>query len=191
MIKDNKPYTCEKGQHDFDLLSDGDTMGKIPDKAEFQKIIFDWIDSYISPSKYTYNKESSYSFKHKIENWADRPIYLTNNQFKDAMMQKGYMPVNEDEVNWRFKIKFNDDKENDQLLQQKLFPVQNLALFNWIKKNYPNACYTDYNGNRNVHHYINPFITWHFSHVLGKVIINACMSDGSNRKRLELPCVKL
>ena len=108
MIKNGKPYTCERGHTDFDLMSDGETMGHMG-REEFESQVSRWIDMYITPAKRTNNKESSYSLKHKVENWATGGLYITNNQFKDAMMIKGYMPVDENEINWRYKIKVREE----------------------------------------------------------------------------------
>ena len=98
MIKNGKPYTCERGHTDFNLMSDGETMGHMG-REEFERQVFRWIDMFVSPARRTNNRESSYSLKHKVENWATGGLYITNNQFKDAMMIKGYMPVDENEIN--------------------------------------------------------------------------------------------
>ena len=34
----------------------------------------------------------------------DTDIYMTNNQFKDAMLACGFLPVNERELNWHYCI---------------------------------------------------------------------------------------
>ena len=41
---------------------------------------------------------NSYELKHQIER--ELGIYLTNNQMKDAMLQEGFRPVKENEINW-------------------------------------------------------------------------------------------
>ena len=40
--------------------------------------------------------------KHLLER--DTGIYLTNNEFKDAMLQAGYEPVDPNELNWHYRI---------------------------------------------------------------------------------------
>ena len=40
--------------------------------------------------------------KHMLER--DTDIYMTNNQFKDAMLACGFLPVNERELNWHYCI---------------------------------------------------------------------------------------
>ena len=40
--------------------------------------------------------------KHLLEH--DTGVYLTNNEFKDAMLLAGYRPVNPDSLNWKYRI---------------------------------------------------------------------------------------
>ena len=111
MIKNGRPYTCENGHSDFELMSDGETMGHM-DKAKFEEYVYGWIDSHIISSKRVNNKENSYSLKHKVENWASDDLYITNNQFKDAMLNKGFLPVDEKELNWRYRIRVLEDNND-------------------------------------------------------------------------------
>lgn len=46
--------------------------------------------------------KTSYGLKHILEH--DTGIYLTNNEFKDAMLICGYEPVNPQELNWTYCI---------------------------------------------------------------------------------------
>ena len=109
MIKNGTPYTCERGHTDFDLMSDGETMGHM-DKEEFINQVQEWIKIHIIPAKRANNKYTSYSLKHMVENWSTGNLYITNNQFKDAMMTAGYMPVDENELNWRYRIKVKEEQ---------------------------------------------------------------------------------
>lgn len=109
MIKNGKPYTCERGHTDFDLMSDGETMGHMG-REEFEKQVFEWIDMNIAPAKRA-SRDTSYSLKHKVENCTTGGLYITNNQFKDAMMIKGYTPIDENELNWRYRIKVMEGKD--------------------------------------------------------------------------------
>ena len=47
--------------------------------------------------------ETSYGIKHDFE-FATR-LYVSNGQFKGAMLTAGYVPVNPGEQNWRFRIR--------------------------------------------------------------------------------------
>lgn len=94
MIKNNRPYTNENGWVDDELIIDID--------EKEQEIVFNWIDKNIMPRKTELDTRTSYGIKHLLEQ--DKGIYLTNNQFKDAMMHCGYMPVNPNELNWTYRI---------------------------------------------------------------------------------------
>jgi hypothetical protein len=52
---------------------------------------------------------NSYILKREFENWP-LGFYITNDQFKGAMLKSGYKAFNLDSVNWRFNIK----KQNRQ-----------------------------------------------------------------------------
>lgn len=70
-------------------------------KEEQQKIL-DWIEKNIQPRKTVLEGHSSYGLKHIQEH--DTGIYLTNNQFKHAMLLAGYLPNKEYVLNWNFCI---------------------------------------------------------------------------------------
>lgn len=61
-----------------------------------------WIDRNICPQKTPNNYRTSYGIKHYAER--NLGFYISNNQFKDAMLLYGYKPVNETELNWHFRI---------------------------------------------------------------------------------------
>lgn len=107
MIKNGRAYTLksENGLGDeCDQITAGATMGGI-DTAGFMSLVFGWIHYHISPAGKTDTRHSSYALKHMVEN--DIGYYITNNQFKDAMLLCGYYPVNANETNWLFKIKID------------------------------------------------------------------------------------
>lgn len=84
----------EPGQviYDRKLLSDLD--------PEDQQMVINWIKRNLRPRKTELQSRSSYGIKHIIQE--DTNIYMTNNQFNDAMLQCGYYPVNESELNWKY-----------------------------------------------------------------------------------------
>ncbi len=95
MMKDGRPYSNENGWIDDALITD---------ESEFvQKIVRAWIVANIYPCKKSGDYHTSYGIKHILE--GDTGIYLTNNQFKDAMLLAGFEPVNPDELNWTYRIK--------------------------------------------------------------------------------------
>ena len=93
MRKDGRPYTNENGYADSSLITDKD--------AETIRQVGEWIRNNILAAKGV-NEHTSYGLKHMLEN--DTGIYLTNNEFKDAMLLAGFPPVDENELNWRYRI---------------------------------------------------------------------------------------
>lgn len=87
----NKKYYFDK--NDINNLSD------IGDKVD---ILFKWIDENILPRKNAMRSMTSYGLKHIMER--DIGLYVSNTSFKEAMLIKGYEPVNPGELNWFFCI---------------------------------------------------------------------------------------
>lgn len=69
---------------------------------EEQAKVTAWIRGNILPRKTPLLSHSSYGMKHLLER--DTKIYMTNNQFKDAMLLCGYEPVDEHLLNWNYRI---------------------------------------------------------------------------------------
>lgn len=107
MIENGRAYTLksENGLGDeCDQITAGATLGGI-DTAGFMSLVFGWIHDHIAPASKTCTRYSSYSLKHMVED--DIGYYITNNQFKDAMLLCGYQPVNANQANWLFRIRLN------------------------------------------------------------------------------------
>src|SRR5215213_9517046 len=68
---------------------------------EEQAALLEWIRLAVKPAK-TIAPSTSYSIKHDFEAVA---FYITNGQFKGAMLASGYAPVDPDELNWEFRIR--------------------------------------------------------------------------------------
>lgn len=94
MIRNGRPYSIENGSVDDGLITDR--------PQEVQEEVYAWIRENILPRKTPNRFHSSYGIKHILQ--GDKDIYLTNNEFKDAMMQCGYMPVDANELNWTYRI---------------------------------------------------------------------------------------
>lgn len=94
MIKNNRPYTDENGFIDKELLTDLNGFDI--------HIVSEWIKRNIKRSENVDYRHTSYGLKHILEE--DTGIYLTNNQFKDAMLLAGYEPANSCDLNWNFRI---------------------------------------------------------------------------------------
>lgn len=111
MIKNGRPYTIENGSHDCDLITD------LPDID--MKIVFSWIQNNIIPVKTVNLCSSSYWLKHVLQH--DTGIYVTNNQFKDAMLMCGFPPVDDRDLNWIYRISKKSPvyKNRDNVKQTK------------------------------------------------------------------------
>lgn len=94
MIKNGKPFSNENGWEDKKLLDQLD--------PKEQEIVLEWVRANFIPIKRANYKHSSYYLKHVMQ--YENGIYLTNNQFKDAMLICGFNPVDPNELNWRYRI---------------------------------------------------------------------------------------
>lgn len=94
MIKNGRPYSIENGYEDAGLITNH--------SQEEIDLVLNWIDANICPRKTPLLDYTSYGIKHILQ--SDTGIYLTNNEFKDAMILCGYTPVNPDELNWCYCI---------------------------------------------------------------------------------------
>ena len=107
----------ENGKMDNTHLSD------LP--AEEQKTLVAWVGYNFDLAKNFYLGATSYGFKHVYEYRA--LIYLTNNQFKEAMLMTGFYPKDASELNWIFRIKtqssvfktFSDGKFGTPMLDRE------------------------------------------------------------------------
>lgn len=84
-----------------------------------QKEVMAWIKNNIYERKTPNHMYHTYRLKHIIQ-W-DTGIYLTENQFKDAMLRSGYMPVDRYDSSWIFNIGFVDTQKIDKLERQGRF----------------------------------------------------------------------
>jgi hypothetical protein len=67
-----------------------------------QKKALTWIRANVIPRDTPLDGHTSYGMKHVLEDRTN--IYMTNNQFKEAMLLCGFYPVEIDELNWRYCI---------------------------------------------------------------------------------------
>lgn len=102
MIKNGRPYTVnDSGTNDDGLIT---KEGRFTNEELIT--IGNWIKDNIMPSEVLYHG-TSYGLKHRLEH--DTKIYMTNNEFKDAMWLAGYFPVDADELNWEYYIQVKED----------------------------------------------------------------------------------
>ena len=70
---------------------------------EEQEKALNWLYFNVLSAKKKLDGHTSYGMKHLLE---DRTkIYMTNNQFKEAMLICGFFPTEPDELNWHFCIR--------------------------------------------------------------------------------------
>ena len=95
MIRNGRPYTIENGYEDSGLITSRNDVDI--------RAIDTWIRENIRKARAIYMRRTSYGLKHVLEH--DTGIYLTNNEFKDAMLLAGYLPVDASKLNWHYKIR--------------------------------------------------------------------------------------
>lgn len=93
-MRNGRPYSIENGYEDAGLITDH--------TESEQEIVRDWISKNLYPRKTVLSDRTSYGLKHILQR--DIGIYLTNNEFKDAMLLAGYEPANPNELNWHYAI---------------------------------------------------------------------------------------
>jgi hypothetical protein len=81
-------------------INDEFTIVDIP-SIELDTVI-SWIKLNIIPNATPFYEVSSYDLAVALEK--ETGVYITNNQFKDAMLECGYYPADEGETNWNFCI---------------------------------------------------------------------------------------
>lgn len=96
-ILKNELKIWQVGQ-DLDQPEDFNTLSE-----ERKKFLLDWIRKTFTPVKTVNMYHTSYGLKHKFSD-SEGGFYITNGQFKGAMLQAGFIPHQEWELNWRFRI---------------------------------------------------------------------------------------
>ena len=114
-MRNGRPYTDENGCVDAALITD-----RTPEE---QKLVMDWIKANFRRSGKLLRGHTSYGLKHILHD--DTGIYVTNNEFKDAMLQAGFHPVSALELNWRSRAVYVKE------LNENPSPF-----FIWVKKKY-------------------------------------------------------
>ena len=81
--------------------NDSSLIDELP--SETREKVFSWIRQSILPATCINKYRTSYDIKHLLQH--ETGIYLTNNQFKDAMLLCGFLPTNRKKLNWTYRIK--------------------------------------------------------------------------------------
>jgi hypothetical protein len=96
-----KNRLIEQQNHPCNLPADYETLTLV-EKAGLQA----WIARHVQPGRLS--SRTSYGVKHDFER-DPAGFYITNGQFKGAMLVAGYNPCDQDvkhDINWRFYAKF-------------------------------------------------------------------------------------
>ena len=96
VIKNNH----QKYEEEILKLNHPDCYEKL--SAEYKQALGEWIGMRFEKATRAHNSWS-YSLKHDFER--DTGIYVTNGEFKGAMLVVGFTPIDNEELNWSFKIK--------------------------------------------------------------------------------------
>lgn len=95
-------WNCSKITPDHHAWTENDEALFDEVNENDRQIAMYWVKWNMWPRK-TFNPyRSSYGLKHILEE--DTGIYLTNNQFKDLMLQCGYHALNPNALNWCFNV---------------------------------------------------------------------------------------
>jgi len=71
-----------------------------------------WIKGRFTHRKTVNKNHTSYGYKHVFENDI-HGFYISNEQFKGAMLEAGYEPRDKSAKNWSFYVKFFDLANDD------------------------------------------------------------------------------
>lgn len=71
---------------------------------ETKDLLQAWISWAFWHSKTIWQDRTSYGLKHDLEFCTG--VYVTNGQFKGAMLAAGYEPVDRETLNWKYRARF-------------------------------------------------------------------------------------
>lgn len=101
-----KPLTMDAAR-DTRLLSD--------EPEEIQQEVLEWIRTGFTPRKTFLEERTDYGLKHILQR--DTGIYLTSNQFKDAMLIAGFEPKDRGAFRWVFGISKKSPALQDRVIE--------------------------------------------------------------------------
>lgn len=78
-----------------------------------KELLIKWIKNNLIKRKTINNTISSYGLKHYFEK-EKNAFYITNNQFKGAMIFCDYIIKDVDELNWHFNISIKNSIKNKE-----------------------------------------------------------------------------
>ena len=122
-----------------DELAERDWEANDPDgfqqlEPEQQTALVDWIRAVLVPAK-TVFRRNSYGMKHDFDREPDG-FYVYNGAFKGAMLAAGFLPVDEGELNWRFRVKPAQELARWEQRQRGVYGRGWLVRNRWREKGY-------------------------------------------------------
>ena len=108
----NEKYSAE-GKAVYSVETKQDTAHFCNLTKEEQEMVLTWLHYNVLPAKKPLYGHTSYGMKHTLETRTN--IYLTNNQFKEAMLLCGFYHVETDMKNWNFYVKKSSPIFRDQV----------------------------------------------------------------------------
>ncbi len=99
-----------------------------------QAALVDWIKSVLVPAKTPFRR-NSYGMKHDFDREPDG-FYVRNGAFKGAMVAAGFPPVDETELNWRFRVRPAKILSRVEQREHGFFGRNWLARDRWRDKGY-------------------------------------------------------
>jgi len=103
-------------------------------KPEEQAALVDWIRAVLVPAK-TVFRRNSYGMKHDFDREPDG-FHVYNGAFKGAMLAAGFWPVDENDLNWRFRVKPTHELARWEQRQQRVYGRGWLVRNRWREKGY-------------------------------------------------------
>ena len=94
--------TAESDDHTVSVHSRDDDYHFADLMDEEKEKALAWIRANVFPRKTPLERYTSYGMKHVLVRRTN--IYMTNNQFKEAMLLFGFYPVRVDELNWHYCV---------------------------------------------------------------------------------------
>lgn len=73
--------------------------------VETQRAVARWITESLTAREAPLPSHTSYTLKHILQ--FETGIYIPNDAFKEAMVLCGFFPVNQNDLNWTFRISLN------------------------------------------------------------------------------------
>ncbi len=103
-------------------------------ETEQRNVLVDWIRAVLVPAKSIFRR-NSYGMKHDFGREPDG-FYVKNGAFKAAMLAAGFRPVDEHELNWRFRVKPACELSRWEQAQRRLYGRGWLVRNRWREKGY-------------------------------------------------------